>query len=75
MTDFAFSGSHSAIPAVLSRFGKFLATYKISLRAAIRAHDAYENYSMMSDAALSEIGLTREEIPAHVMNRYLSSGS
>lgn len=75
MTDFALSGSQGVVPAVLRRFRKFLATYKNSLRAAIRAHDAYENYNMMSDAALSEIGLTREEIPAHVMNRYLSSGS
>jgi len=75
VTDFTHSRSHDVIPAVVRRIGSRLAMYRDSLRAAIRAHDAYENYNAMSDSALAEIGLAREEIPAHVMNRYLASGS
>jgi hypothetical protein len=75
VTDFAQSGSHGVITTVMHRIGGFLAVYGDCLRAAIRAHDAYESYNAMSDSALAEIGLVREEIPAHVMNRYLASGS
>ena len=75
MTDFAHSVSSSVITSVVRHIGNTLAVYRDSLRAATRAHDAYENYGMMTDAALFDLGLKREEIAAHVMKRYLASGS
>ena len=75
MTDFTQSGSHGVISATMHRIGNTLAEYRDTLQASIRAHDAYENYNAMSDAALAKLGLKREEIAAHVMKRYLASGS
>jgi uncharacterized protein YjiS (DUF1127 family) len=75
MTDFIQSGSTGAITAAMRRVANTLAMYSDGLRAALRAHDAFENYNVMSDAALAEIGITREEIAAHVMKRYIASGS
>jgi len=75
MTDFVQSGSTGAIATGMQRVANTLAMYRDGLRAAIRAHHAFENYNVMSDAALAEIGITREEIAAHVMKRYIASGS
>ena len=63
MTDFAHDGSHNVVTAAFHWVGKTLSGYGDGMRAAMRAHDAYENYSMMSDSALANIGLTRERLP------------
>ena len=75
MTDFVQTGSTGAIAAVMRRIANTLALYRDGLRNAIRAHNAFENYSVMSDAALADIGITREEIATRVMKRYIASGS
>ncbi len=73
MTDFTWHGRHNPLLSGLSRIAEEVSFYLDSLGVAIRAHNAYEDLSMMSDADLARRGLTRAEVPAHVMKRFYSS--
>ena len=61
----------SALAAIVARVGHELSMLSDSFAAALAARDAYNHYSAMSDATLARHGLTREEIPARVVEPLL----
>jgi len=72
MADIAFHGSNNIVTAAFRRIASAFSGYADAMRAAIRAHDAYEAYNMLSDKTLAEMGMAREDIAAHVMKKYIA---
>lgn len=70
MTDFTWHGRQNPLLSGLAKIGEEISFYLGSLQGAIRAQNAYEDLSMMSDAELARRGLVRADLPAHVMKRY-----
>ncbi len=72
MTEMVHENGHGAIGDALRKVGHELRMISRSFSAALAARDAYNRYSIMSDAELARRGLTREEIPARVVAPLLS---
>jgi len=74
MTDFTLPRRRNNFVALLAGVGKSISQVRDSVRAGLDARDAYERFSMLSDAQLASRGLKRDEIPHVVMRRYLAGG-
>lgn len=72
MTEMIHENGHGVISETLRRIGHELRMVSNSFSASLAARDAFNRYSMMSDAQLARRGLTREEIPARVVAPLLS---
>lgn len=72
MTETVHEVRHSAIGDTLRGIVRELRLISRSFSAALEARNAYNRYSIMSDAELARRGLTREEIPARVVAPLLS---
>lgn len=72
MSDFTLPHRQNRIVSVLAGVGKSISQLLQSVRAGLDARDAYERYSVMSEAELARRGLEREQIPYVVMRRYLT---
>ncbi len=72
MTELVHEVRGGAIGDMLRRIGRELRLLSRSFSAALAARDAFNRYSIMSDAELARRGLTREEIPARVVAPLLS---
>lgn len=72
MTELVHEVRGGVIGGTLRWIGRELRLLSRSFSAGLAARDAYNRYSMMSDAELARRGLTREEIPARVVAPLLS---
>lgn len=72
MTELVQVHKGGAVGDALRKAGHELRMISRSFAAALTARDAFNRYSMMSDAELARRGLTREEIPARVVAPLLS---
>ncbi len=72
MTEMVHEVRHGAIGGTLRKIGRELRLLSRSFSMAMAAREAYNRYSMMSDAELARRGMTREEIPARVVAPLLS---
>jgi hypothetical protein len=72
MTEMIHEVRGGVVGDTLRRIGRELRLLSRSFSAALAAREAYNRYSIMSDAELARRGLTREEIPARVVAPLLS---
>ncbi len=72
MTDFTLPHRKNRMSSILGGIGNSISQLLGSLRAGLDARDAFDRYSVMSDAELAQRGLRREEIAHLVMRRYLT---
>jgi hypothetical protein len=72
MTELVHEHRGGVVGNALRGIGRELRLLSRSFSAALEARDAFNRYSMMSDAELARRGLTREEIPARVVAPLLS---
>ena len=72
MADFTLPHRDNRISSLLAGMGSAASQLVVSLRAGLDARDAFDRFSMLSDAQLAKRGLTRDQIPYVVMRRYLA---
>lgn len=75
MTYFTLPHRQSRVVSALAAVGHSISQVFASVSAGLDARDAYDRYSIMSDAQLARRGITREEIPYLIMRRHLSRDS
>ncbi len=72
MTDFTLPHRKNRMFSALAGIGNSISQLLESVRAGLDARDAFDRFSMLSDAELARRGLKREEIPYLVMRRHLA---